>query len=198
MPKKKLRPEQYPLAIQFSEQLTRIDLWMSKAEELLAAARLLEAEVLAYWSEVKVKGDRIVSAPARKSIQGPYCMLVAYAIENYCKALLIHKNRDSFRNRLLSEIPDYIREHDLLKLVRKVGLDLAVPEEELLSRLSRNSIWAARYPVPTGPDGIRAMERFSDGRAYLTAYFAPNDVNRVHEFVDRLREHVRDELGCDV
>ncbi|MEE9324700.1 MAG: hypothetical protein V3U90_04005, partial [Dehalococcoidia bacterium] len=63
---------------------------------------------------------------------------------------------------------------------------LSVPEEDLLARLSRNSVWAARYPVPTRPNGIRALQQFSDGRSYLTAYFGPNDVDRLQELLDRL------------
>jgi hypothetical protein len=66
--------------------------------------------------------------------------------------------------------------------------------EELLSRLSRNSIWAARYPVPTEPDAIRAMEQFSDGQSYLNAYFGPKDFDRIHQFLNCLREYVRTEI----
>ncbi len=47
MPKKRLDPPWLPDAIQFSEQLSDPHLWVRKAEELLAAARLLENEIQA-------------------------------------------------------------------------------------------------------------------------------------------------------
>ena len=121
--------------------------------------------------------------------------MIAYAIENYFKALLIHRNREALRNRLISALPDYLKKHDLIELARDVNLSLDVIEEELLSRLGRNSIWAARYPVPTVPGAFGAMKMFSDGRSYLTAYFGPTDVSRVHGFVDRLRGIVTKEIG---
>jgi hypothetical protein len=187
---KKLQPQEFPQAIQFSEQLANAELWIGKAEELLAAAKILEVDVVKYWSEVRVEDGRVVSTLGRKNVQGPYFLLTAYALENYFKALLVHKNRESFRNKLITKIPDYIKEHDLLRLAREVAMKLAVAEEDLLFRLSRNSIWAARYPVPTGPDGITAIQQFSDGKTYLIAYFRPEDVDRIHGFVNRLREYV--------
>ena len=68
--KKKLSPDQFPQAIQFSEQLLSTELWINKAEELLAAAKLLESEVLAYWREVRMQGARVVSTPDRPNVQG--------------------------------------------------------------------------------------------------------------------------------
>lgn len=192
---KKLQPHELQLAIQFSEALTNTGLWIGMAEDLLAAAKLLEAEVMQYWSEVRVEAGRVVSAPHRKTVQGPYFLLTAYLLENYFKALLVHKNREFFRTKLLTKIPDYIKEHDLLRLAREVSMKLTIVEEELLSRLSRSSMWAARYPVPTGPNAITAIRRFSDGNTYLVAYFGPEDIGRVHAFIKRLREYVEKEIG---
>jgi len=193
--KKKLTPDEFQQAIQFSKQLLRTEVWMEKAEELLAAAQLLEEDVIAYWGEVHMKAGRVVSTPRRRSVQGPYSLLVAYAIENYCKALLIYQHRDQLQNRFLLPLPSYLKEHDLLRLARCVQLPDGVPDEELLTRLSRNSIWSARYPVPTGPTGLRAIQRFSNGRKYFLAYFGPKDVTRINRFVRRLSEHVAEKLG---
>jgi len=198
MSKKKLKPNQYPLAIQFSEQFRRTDLWIVKGEELLAAAKILETDLRPKWSKIRVKKNKVVSAPTGLDIQSVYLMLIAYSIENFCKALLIHRNRESLKNRLLTRIPNYIKEHDLQKLVNAIQLKLSVHEQELLARLSRNSIWAARYPVPTEPSGIRAIEQFSDGKNYLTAYFSRQDFDRIHRFLDRLRKYVQEELNSTV
>lgn len=190
MSNKKLQPDQYMIAIQFSEQLANTNLWIGKADELLYAAKILEDEVVQYWSEVRVEDGRVVDTPRRKNVQGQYFLLIAYALENYSKALLVHRNRESLRNKLLVNIPNYVKQHDLLQLARDIQFKLTVPEEELLSRLSQNSIWGARYPVPTGPDDITAIKRFSDGDTYFTAYFGPQDADRIRDFVERLRGYV--------
>jgi len=182
-------------AIQFSERIADAGLWIRCAEELLASAHVLEAEVRQYWAEVHVDGTRVVSAPPRPSLQGPYFLLAAYALENYFKAVLIHRNAESLRNRLLSCIPAYLKQHDLVRLAEDAGLNLDVPEQELLSRLTRNSTWAARYPVPTGPDLLHAVKELSDGRVYLTAYLAPADVDRINAFVERLSTFAHQEIG---
>jgi len=147
MAKKKLKPNRYPLAIQFSERFRRTDLWIAKGEELLTAAKILEANLKPKWSKVRVNKNKVVSVPTGLDVQSVYSMLIAYSIENFCKVLLIHRNRESLKNRLLTKIPNYIKEHDLQKLVNAIQLKLSVHEQELLTRLSRNSIWAARYPV---------------------------------------------------
>ena len=45
MPKDRMDPSQIQQAIQFSERLLEFDGWVKKAEELLAAASLLESEI---------------------------------------------------------------------------------------------------------------------------------------------------------
>lgn len=195
MSKKKLPPDKYSFAIQFSQRLINVNLWIEKAEELLAAAQVLEAQVDAWWSTVHLEDGQFVGPQARKNIQAPYFMLLAYAIENYLKALVVHRNRESLRNIMLAEIPKYIKGHDLVKLARKINFELAVHEEELLTRLSRNSIWDARYPVPMDSAGIRSTQEFSDGKAYFIAYFGPQDVKRIHLFLDRLCAHVHNEIS---
>ena len=62
MTKKPINPL---LGILFSEQLAATELWLSKAEELLAAARLLETEVVAYWSETEMKDGKPVPISTR-------------------------------------------------------------------------------------------------------------------------------------
>lgn len=181
-------------AILFSERLREIYGWVSKAEELLSAANILESEIVKMWAEVKMENGRVIQTSGRPNVQAQYFMLTAYAIENYFKALLIHRNRAVLRNRLLSSLPRYLNEHDLVKLAQRVNQKLSLPEQDLLIRLSRSSVWAARYPVPTGPSRDRAMEQFSDGRVYFTAYFAPGDIDRLRDFLDRLRSIVKEEL----
>jgi hypothetical protein len=187
MAKRKIKPNHMYEAIAFSERLVDTDSWIEKADELLAASRILEKDIVAYWSAMSIENRRVVGIPDGRLVQGPYFLLVAYALENYFKALLIHRNRELLKNSLFSTLPDYLKKHDLIELGRDINLKLDITEEDLLLRLARNSIWAARYPVPTGPGALAAMKKYSDGKHYLTAYLGPNDVSRVHGFIDRLR-----------
>ena len=73
-------------------------------------------------------------------------------------------------------------------------MKLNVPEEELLFRLSNNSIWAGRYPVPADPNGIITVRKFSDGKSRLTAYLGPQDIDRIHAFIERCRKVIKHEI----
>jgi hypothetical protein len=195
MAMRKLDPRRMLEAIQFSEQLSDPHLWLRKADELLAAALVLEKEIQAYWTEIKIENRRIVRGSSRIYVHASYFLLVAYAVENFFKGLLVHRHRDELRGRLLPSLPKYLNEHDLIKLAKRVGFPTAVADQDLLTRLSRNSIWAGRYPVPTGPNGTRALQQYMDGRVYLVAVFYPNDVDRVHDLLDRLRACVVADLS---
>ena len=190
MRKQKLQPHQHLQAIQFSERLVNTGLWIRSAEELEAAAAVLEPEIRRYWAEIKVENRRVVQVPKRKCVQSQYLMLMAYAMENYFKAILIHRNIDSLRGWLLSDLPCYIKTHNLVWLARESKIQLNTSEEELLYRLWRYSTWAARYPVPTGPDSLTAAKELSDGRTYLMAGYGPADLDRIPRFAGRLRETV--------
>lgn len=187
MPKHKLQPEQYRLAIQFSEGLTDTSFWIKIAQDIEAAAAVLESDIRRYWAEMKVEDGQVKQVPQRKSTQGQYLMLMAYALENYFKAILIHRNMDSLRNRLQFKLPSYITSNNLVGLARNCNIQLSTDEEELLCRLWRYSTWAARYPVPTESDSLKAAKELSDGRTYFMAYYAPVDLDRIRLFADRIR-----------
>ncbi len=168
--------------------------WIQMADQLMEAAHLLEIELTRYWSSVSLEG-KVPAVPPELmglgNLQAPYFMLVAYAIENYCKAELVRANEEELRkSTLIKRLPKYLKDHDLRHLVGRLELSLTVLEEELLARLTRCSLWVGRYPVPVGPNGMRNVEQFSDGRPYLLAYFAAPDRQRIHDFVTRLRKRV--------
>ena len=188
--KNKPQPHQVLQAIQFSERLTDTRLWIEKADELISAANLLEAEALKYWSEIKVENTRIVSIPNRKNVQVAYLLLIAYALENFLKALLIHQNQKTLKGRLLQKLPSYLLSHDLIELSSKARFNINVSEEELFCRLSRFSIWKARYPVPLYSDALANMKILSDEKAHFTDYYKPQDINLIHNIIDRLRKYV--------
>jgi HEPN domain-containing protein len=166
------------------------------ADWLVDAANILEAEVVKYWSEIKFdEHHRLVKTSNHKYVQGPYSLLMAYALENYFRALLIHLNKKDLKGWLFTKLPGYLKQHDLGKLASKSKFKLDVSEEELLCRLSRSSIWAAGYPVPIDTEGLANVKKFSMGQAYFIAYYAPQDIKRIHDFIDRLRNYVLAEIG---
>jgi len=193
--KNRLQPNQLWQAIQFSERLIDVRLWIEKADELVSAANLLEVEVLKYWSEIKVQNDRIVSIPDRKNVQEAYFLLIAYALENFFKAFLIHQNQKTLKGCLLKKLPEYLKKHDLVQLASEIKFNIDVSEEEFLHRLSRFSVWAARYPVPIDSDALANMKKLSDGKAYFVAYYKPQDIGIIHNIIDRLRKYVLTEIN---
>jgi hypothetical protein len=195
---KNFDPTKIHLEIQFWETLRDTSKWIQQAEELLDAAYLLESEIQEYWSEVKIDFSQLDSKPKHKNVQSIYLLIIAYALENYFKAILIHKNRKELHSELLTEIPSYIFGHDLKELAKKTSINLTIDEEGLLTRLSRLSIWEARYPVPTRPNPISSIEQFSDGNNYFIAYTSPNDINLVHSFVQRIQENVIQEIEKEI
>ena len=42
--------------------------------------------------------------------------MIAYVLENYFKALLIHQNQNDLKGWLLTQLPGYLKRHDLGKL----------------------------------------------------------------------------------
>jgi hypothetical protein len=188
-------PAQHWQEIDFSNRLTDTSLWIMKADELIAAANILEVEVVKYWSEIQLdEHNQPVNISNRKYVQGAFSLLLAYALENYFKALLIHRNQKDLKGWLLTELPRYLNQHDLGKLASKLKFKLDISEEELLCRLSRSSIWAARYPIPIGPKVLTNMKKFSNGQSYLIAYYSLQDIKLIHNFIDRLRNHVLAEI----
>jgi len=189
------KPAQRLQEIDFSNRLTDTKLWIMKADELIAAANVLEVEVEKYWSEIQIgEHNQPVNTSGRKDIQGAFSLLIAYALENYFKALLVYRNQKNLKGWLLTKLPRYLNQHDLIKLASKLRFKLDISEEELLCRLSRSSIWAARYPIPIEPESLANMKNFSTGQSYFIAYYAPQDIKRIHDFVDRLRNYVLAEI----
>ena len=198
MAKNRLPHNQLLQAIDFSERLTDTKLWIRMADELVAAGNILEEEVVKYWSEMQVdKHNQPVSTSKRKYVQGAFSLLIAYASENYFKALLIHRNQNDLKGRLLTKLPKYLKQHDLGTLASKSRFKLDISEEELLCRLSRSSIWASRYPIPIEPEALANVKKFSNGQSYLIAYYAPLDIKRIHNFIDHLRNYVLAEIGSN-
>lgn len=178
------------LSIQYAEKLLDPELWIKKAEELLAAAQMLEPEVKKHWDVCLSNLIDRTNIHVPTDLQGPYFMLIAYALENLCKAALIRESKEKLRNKIVKQLPKKLEGHNLLDLVNKIELPIDVQEEGLLVRLSHNSVWAGRYPVPMKLEGLHAIKQLSGGNLYFTAYFGKDDIQKLNSLVCRVKTHI--------
>ena len=178
------------LAITQSERLKDPAQWEGKAAEILEASRILEPHMRDYWPAVVARTDEPEATELPHYPAGVYFMLVAFAFENLLKAVLIRQRRIEMQARLYDRLPRFLRTHDLLHLFNEAGLSIDTGEEELLTRLTRNSMWSGRYPTPMRPDDLMGADLLSDGRWHLTAYFGPQDVDRIQRLLERVRNHL--------
>ena len=139
--------------IQYQEQVLTPHLWINQADELITASKKFAPSIKKYWLTVGKYYDpksHIYSPPAgfkpTKLLQSTYFMLVAYAIENYFKAILVADSKFEFRNEIMQtgKLPKALKRHNLVKLAGETGFSLNDIELNLLTRLYRNSFLQAR------------------------------------------------------
>lgn len=89
-------------------------------------------------------------------------MLGAYAIENLLKMLVISNYcaNQSDADTLTTTATFVSKTHDLRKLAADVGLKLYQSDLDILSRLTRYSVWGGRYPIPLQADGYELPALF--------------------------------------
>jgi hypothetical protein len=177
-------------------------LWVEIAEEMLEASKVLEPQLREYWSVVQTnaregrydKGGGHPNIPP-PNLHGPYFILVSYALENLFKALIVRERSDEIKSQFIKtgKLPQLIKEHDLVKLSKRASVNLDIQEEDVLRRLSRQSKWKSRYPVPVELHDIRNVIQYSDGNSYFTDYYAPGDLDRINAIVQRVRSSLPDQ-----
>ena len=191
---------QYPqFVVLYLDHLLNPRFWVEKADEMLEASKVLEPQLRQYWSVVLTnakegkydKGGEYPDTPP-PNLHGPYFILVSYAIENLFKALIVRERRDEISSQFLQtgRLPRLINEHNLVKLSKETNMKVDIKEEDILTRLSRQSKWKSRYPVPVELHDIRNIIQYSDGKQYFTDYYAPGDLDRLNAIVQKVRSHV--------
>lgn len=173
---------------EFADAASDGESWIYTAEDLIAAAEHLEQEVIAYWNraEARMKGTVGAYDP---DPTGVYFMLMAYALENLCKAALVDEDVEAFRDEVVDrgQIPGRVAGHDLSRLLSQLGFQLCDEDRELVWRLERNSVWSARYPVPRRPRDASSV-RIEGTDLILIGYHSGDDVDLVKDLVRRVRE----------
>ncbi|MFH0940707.1 MAG: hypothetical protein V1840_02485 [Candidatus Omnitrophota bacterium] len=182
----------------FSKRLKDPVQWLSKAVELISVADILKNKLDFHWKKVSDEKGKIIFDNNMATMQGVYYMLMAFAIENFCKAIIVGRKMKEWEAMTLSKIPKVLKNHDLFDLVKnEIGLRVDVAEQILLKKLSRYATWHARYPTPTVADSI-GKEKLSDGLEYSLGFVASFDLDGIMDFIGCLRILIKTELGRDI
>jgi len=160
----------------------------------------LELQIQDYWNVVinnakegrYNRGGEPLHIPP-SDLHDPYFILISYALEDLLKALIIRDRSDEIRSRFTQtgNLPSLIKGHDLVKLSKRANMKMDIKEEDILTRLSRFSKWKSRYPVPVELSDLQNILKYSDGKAYFTDYFKPDDLEQLDTIVKRVKEHLR-------
>jgi hypothetical protein len=183
----------------FSQSVLSAETWFRIADELIAAMDLVGRSVERFWEDfnsIIFAVDMTTDPPSRyqkgkkapqqretdvdtgHNLTNQHMMLAGFAIENLCKGylagLLSSKERDDIK---AGKLPETLKTHNILELVRSTKITLSEREEDLLRRIG-DAIWRGRYPSPTHHTKIAPFAQWED------------DVERIKTFFPKLRRHV--------
>jgi len=162
--------------------------WIAQARDLYESARKLEPALEAVWDSYRERAKNFGARLEPDHYNGPYFMLMSFAVENLLKGAAISRNSLEYKRKFRSneKFPSELKRHDLLKLAELVGLALAAGEEDLLRRLTRGATWFGRYPAPLDYAEMSGVERFNDGREDTVSWFGREDVEKIRTFIESL------------
>ncbi|MBI4232722.1 hypothetical protein HY605_05830 [Candidatus Peregrinibacteria bacterium] len=166
--------------------------WVRSARSLIVSAKEIEPKVMELWENYRAhRKDKSIRLKANYC-QGPYYMLIAFAVENFFKAAMVRKNSYAFKQafKLDNKFPKELLSHDLVKLANKAHFDFTLKEEDLLRRLTRHAIWAGRYPVPVDYKKSAGGEKFSDGQEYSVIWLGGSDVERLNALLESIEKRL--------
>ncbi len=188
-----------PNFIQYKDRVLTPYFWINQADILIQASKKLEPSINKYWltqskffDPVKVIYNPPPGFKPKTLLQSTYFMLVAYAIENYLKAILVTKNREKYGNEIINtgNLPEDLKKkgHDLIGLLGKIKSKICLTEAELslLTRLYRHSVWQGRYPIPINADGLLKSTTSYNGKS-----FDIKAIGLKHEDIDAVKIFIR-------
>lgn len=180
----------------FVERALSFNDWLIHADGLLKTALMLEPRLKRLYGPVSKHPKRTRNKPPLVTIQGIYFMLTAYALENLCKAVIIKKTASELKSTMSKTgcFPTTLITHNLVRLVKEVGIVTNHQEEEMLIRLERNAVWFARYPVPTSYEKLNHYVQISNGQRIFISFFRNDDIERIKKLVRKVRNIVKNSL----
>ena len=196
MSKKDKQNTNMQLLIEYQERVLTPYSWIKQGDELIQASKKLEPSIKKHWLAVSKYFDPnkgTYNPPLefrpKRLLQATYFMLVAYAIENYFKAILVAVSKFEYRKEIMEtgKLPKALNKHDLIKLAGETGFIFNDIELNLLTRLYRNSFWQARYPVPNNANGLKKISSHN-GKVFFAAFLAPQDIHNLTIVVRRIKK----------
>ena len=160
--------------------------WRRSAHESIAAANIVRRSIEAIDREQRERWsgrtEFVVSSEHRPA--GPVMMLYAFAVESLAKAVLIAGGTKATEKLRLAKA---LNTHDLVALVKTIGLSIDDETNQLLQRMTR-FISSGRYPVLTRPHPVE----FGDG------IVVPQDFDCALTLLQRLDEMLRLAAPVDI
>ncbi|MCP5057731.1 MAG: hypothetical protein GY937_13545 [bacterium] len=140
--------------------------WFNKGQALLLAAQAVEVELHEFW--LRFDAAETTSKCVlwlRPNVHTSYFMLVAFALENLLKGLIVRSDRRRARQMTWKgKLGKLVGTHELVRLAGQANVALEGAEEDLLHRLTAAGVWVGRYPVPLKGDDLLAGQVFPDGQ----------------------------------
>lgn len=177
--------------------------WMQAWHLRLAAYAVLDAyrqSQEAYWGSIPRKDGPVKLSDdqrfhlARLGIGPVFPFLMGLAFENKVKGILIARDRTLASGGKLSR--ELTRNHDLLELIEKVGLELSMEDRDLLRRLGECVLWAGRYPVPKNEEGRKPRLIPGKGRLSPGTVLLDEEEGRMTDIWNRLEEVISSDPRC--
>jgi hypothetical protein len=166
--------------------------WSNTAHKLYISASLFEPHILKFWESciAHSKGEGSIRPDYHMSV---YFMLIAYAIENILKAIIISKYNTVLKNQFEKnrKFPKELKSHDLVSLCKKAEVTISLSEENLLRRLSRSATWYGRYPAPLNIIDFRGIDKFTNGDEFNIGGFGADDVEMVGVLMKELFSFIK-------
>jgi hypothetical protein len=174
--------------------------WLFVSRRLRQSAKTIWKEqepIVQRYSEWAKTGDPSeVGDPLKAPNLDAIYMLIAYAIENLLKGLMLAKGIAKFEGH---KLPDQLGTHDLRKLHERAK-PRATVSLHLLDGLTYMSVWRARYPLPRELEDLWPMD--DEGNPKFTSL--PMSPDECWAYCDALDEELKgylsenDRIGIDI
>ncbi|MDP9186874.1 MAG: hypothetical protein M3O72_05915 [Verrucomicrobiota bacterium] len=158
--------------------------WFDAANRLEQAMTLLEPGVRHYWNCLRDNlNDPNGQNVPEYGLENVHLMLAGLVIENLCKGHLVAELRPHERSRDWEKLkggrlPESLKSHAVLALVKETGMKVSDPESYLLKRIEAIIDWRGRYPIPTSHQKQNPFMNMG------------SDIDRSKEIVRKLRVQV--------
>jgi hypothetical protein len=177
---------------QFIDDLLSSQKWFETAAELQAAADVLKPRVIAWWDSLLAWQRRERRLFLEHGCHRVYMMLSGFVVENLAKGALVPRASSQDHEFIQSKarLPRHLVTHNLRSLVKRMSLSATAEEQELLHRMTRMVKWDGRYPVASGFDENLDRVVLDDGTVSSATWVGREDVERIDQLLDRIREHL--------